>query len=227
MVLKRVLGGTIESGAIITSSGPFHFRRLAAGDLGAVAAHFGQMSEPDLGERFFGLVGRGALETRYLALDLHLNALFGCFDGGHLFAVMQLGLAAFLPEAELGISVEAAYRRCGVGSGLCELGLAAAQEYGVRRVVAFCRPQNRIACRILRNNGFAEDHADPLILAAWRDLAAVAAPGQAPHPHGDRRGGAAAHDARAHGGDQSSEFQLDSSLRRKSSLLRLSQCGWR
>lgn len=216
MVIKRIFGGGTGSGAIITPAGPFHFCRLDADDVDAVVRHFARLSDDDLRERYLGRIDRGAIETRYRTLDPKLNLLFGCCEGGEIFAVLQMSLAAFLPEAELGVTVEPLYRKRGIGSGLCELALALSAELGVRRAIAFCRRENVGARWILHTAGFIEDHTDPLIVAAWRDVE----PSVASNAARIRFGSGPA----VRGGDPPHH---DETLRLKASLFRLSQGGWK
>ncbi len=214
MVIKGVFGGSTDSGAIVTPSGVHRFRRLGTDDIGQVVAHFARLADHDLRERFLGPINRGALEMRLRALDPKLNVLFGCVSGGEIVALLQMSLAAFLPEAEIGVTVEPAYRKRGIGSGLCELAVVLTPELGARRTIAFCRHENVGARRILHTAGFTEDHADPLIVAAWRDVERSAAA----NPPGERPAG-----THAVGGDP----HHDETLRRKASLFRLSQSGWK
>lgn len=169
-MIKPMNVATTVSGAIIAASGRYRFRRLGEIDRADVIAHLRRISATDLRDRFLGHLDRHVLEARYRALDLELNTLFGCFDCGHLYALLQISRAAFLPEADFGISIEEPYRRRGIATGLCNLAVDVAPDLGVRRLVAFCRSDNAVARHILHKTGFAEDRSDPSIVAAWRNV---------------------------------------------------------
>jgi len=89
------------------------------------------------------------------SLDSADQETFLAHHGGRLIGVLGMELSRGL--AELGMLVDAAWRRRGVGSQLMETGIAWARERGAHKVVLEVWPHNTAAQALYRKFGFAEE----------------------------------------------------------------------
>jgi ribosomal protein S18 acetylase RimI-like enzyme len=127
-------------------------RELTGGDLSPVERHFLRLAPPDRRARFGGNRADQAIRAYARGLDPSRVILVGAFDpDGHL-----VGLAEAHPAgttAEVAVSIDAAFRKLGLGRSLVSHGVALAFGRGVQFAEFVFSPDNRAIVRLVQTLG--------------------------------------------------------------------------
>ena len=126
------------------------FREVRSMDEGALVAHYRGLAVPDRRMRFCATLTDDAVERHVGRLWDRPALVLAAFDGplwagplhraGPIAAVAELTIDG--PSAELGLSVDVALRRRGVGTYLVQAAACLLAPRGVRRVTAYTLPGN-------------------------------------------------------------------------------------
>ncbi|MFE1603219.1 GNAT family N-acetyltransferase [Methylobacterium sp. ID0610] len=120
-------------------AGPVLIRRLWPADRAAVEAHFARLDPESRFDRFMGVVSREGVRAYGASALTRAGLVVGAFLDGELRGIGELrpaGRATHgLPgEGEAALTVEAPYRRRGIGTALARRLCAAARHTGVERL---------------------------------------------------------------------------------------------
>lgn len=131
-----------------------HVRQLGTGDLRAIAQHLLVLGLPDRRSRFLGSLADAAISAYARRLDPLRAILIGAFDRGERL----VGLAEAHPtdtvgKVEVAVSVDAAFRRRGLGRRLVARALALAFGHGAQSAEFNYAPDNRPFVALVRALG--------------------------------------------------------------------------
>ncbi|KZD08312.1 GNAT family N-acetyltransferase [Oceanibaculum pacificum] len=120
------------------------YRRLWPTDVNAYHTHLIRLTPEQRHYRFGGMVDDGFLERKTGDIDWMRCLGFGCFVDGELRGAVFLIRAhnGWPDEAELAITVEAAFEGRGIGTQLARRAITQSRNRGVRRVTLFCLSDN-------------------------------------------------------------------------------------
>jgi ribosomal protein S18 acetylase RimI-like enzyme len=136
-------------------------RQLGANDLPAIERHLRELGPSDRRARFLGGPADAAIAAYVRELDPSRAVLIGAFDYGDRL----VGLAAAHPAGsprtvEVGVSIDRAFRRCGLGRRLVGRALALAFAFGAQSADFIFAPDNRALTCLVRALG---GRIDPLL----------------------------------------------------------------
>jgi ribosomal protein S18 acetylase RimI-like enzyme len=127
-------------------------RQLTGSDLPAIERHLLRLGPPDRQARFLGNRADEVIRAYAHQLDPSRMILVGAFDPSRRL----VGLAEAHPDdttAEVGVSIDAAFRRRGLGRSLVWHALALAFEHGVEAAEFVFSPDNRAIVRLVQTFG--------------------------------------------------------------------------
>lgn len=126
--------------------------RLRDSDRAALTTHFLSLDADDRRLRFGASLSDDAIRGLDERIDFERDELFGVADDElRLIAVVHV---AFYPaKAELGLSVLAGARGCGLGNALFSRAVMHLTNRGVREVFVHCLSQNGAMMHLARKNG--------------------------------------------------------------------------
>ncbi|ACL56126.1 GNAT family N-acetyltransferase [Methylobacterium nodulans] len=164
-------------------AGPVRIRRLWPSDRAAVEAHFARLDRETRFNRFMGAVSPEGARAYGAAALGRAGLVYGAFVGGELRGVGEIrpaGSGGLGPEGEAALTVEAAYRRRGIGTALARRLCAAARHARVERLHLRTLAGNRALLALARRLGAElavaghEAHAllrvaPPTPLSAWAE----------------------------------------------------------
>jgi ribosomal protein S18 acetylase RimI-like enzyme len=118
-------------------------RQLGASDLPAVARHLLELGPLDRGARFLGYPCDAAIAGYVRGIDPSRTVLIGAFDPSN----RMVGLAEAHPThsahtVEVAVSIDPAFRQCGLGQRLVARALAVAFARGMQSAEFFFAPDN-------------------------------------------------------------------------------------
>lgn len=118
-------------------------RKLGLSDLPQFRAHLKRLDSETLRLRFGHAVSEDFIDAYADTADRVGTVIFGAFDDGHLRASAELrGLALIDSDGEAAFAVEPGWQDQGLGSGLMERIITAAQNRGFRRLHLICLSEN-------------------------------------------------------------------------------------
>jgi GNAT superfamily N-acetyltransferase len=119
-----------------------------------IESHLRSLPTDDRRMRFGHAISDAALAAYVRRIRFHRDAAFGAFDdSGTIRAFGHLAFEAGGEAAELGISVDAAVRKQGVGLALRERAAAHARNRGHTRLVMAYLPENTALASLARRAG--------------------------------------------------------------------------
>jgi RimJ/RimL family protein N-acetyltransferase len=110
------------------------------------------------------------LASYYGRLNFAAVQVLGCFDGPELIGVLEVHPTAQRGTAEIALTVDEPWRGVGVGLGLVTLAIAAAQQRGFGRRVAYCQEENLPMRRLMASAGFAESIREEIVIGLHEGL---------------------------------------------------------
>lgn len=154
------------------------FRRLTAADRWAYAGHLRSLSRADRRARFHGACADHAIDLRAAGMDFSAAIIMGCFVEADLVGVVEIcpsaGTAGAGREAELAMSVGAAFRKRGLADALTKRAVAVARRRGIRAITVLCRPDSVAVLTIARQFSLTvlyENDPEPELLAwGWQAM---------------------------------------------------------
>jgi RimJ/RimL family protein N-acetyltransferase len=130
----------------------FAIQRLGARSSDALVAHFLALTPADRRLRFGASLASERIAAYVDEIDFTRDAVFAAHDDR--LAPIGVAHVAFTDEqAELGLSVSAGHRGCGVGSALFERATTHARNRLVPRLFMHCLAENAPVMRIARRFG--------------------------------------------------------------------------
>jgi GNAT superfamily N-acetyltransferase len=137
-------------------------RELTSADRDRLMTHFLALGAEDRMLRFGQIVPDHVIENYVKGIDFSKDTVFGVFDAQlHLVGVGHL---AYLAEteagrtAELGVSVSASARRCGIGSRLFERAAIRCRNSHVTTLYMHCLSRNSTMMHIAKKAGMEIQH---------------------------------------------------------------------
>ncbi len=137
------------------------FRQATQRDAPEVVAHFMALAPADRRTRFCASLNDSAVERHVASLWRGRRVVLAAHDGplwsglfhraGPIRALVELAVADH--EAELGISVDTALRRRGIGTYLLQTAAHLLRPRGVRQIRAYTLPENRSFLALARGCG--------------------------------------------------------------------------
>jgi RimJ/RimL family protein N-acetyltransferase len=119
-----------------------------------IASHFLRLDADDRRLRFGIRTDDAAIERYVARLDFSRDPMFGVFaPQGTLIALAHLALDVGRRCAEVGLSVEPAYRNRGHGHALLTRAMQHAADAGYRTLVMHCLAENESVKRLARRSG--------------------------------------------------------------------------
>jgi ribosomal protein S18 acetylase RimI-like enzyme len=140
---------TIEVGDVA-----LYVRQLRTNDTRAIEQHFLALPKPDRQARFHGILSDDAISAYARRFDAFSMILVGAFD----CTKRLVGLAEAVPtdagrKVEVGLSVDPAFRRRGLGQRLVARALIAAFAHGAQLAECTFAPDNRPVISIVQALG--------------------------------------------------------------------------
>jgi GNAT superfamily N-acetyltransferase len=143
-------------------------REVSRAERPALQRHFLALDGEDRRLRFGIPLGDFAVRSYVERIDFEHDAVFGTF-GETLELLGVAHLARSEKHAELGISVLAGHRQCGIGGALLARAHTRARNWAVRALFVHCLAENAAMMRLARRQGMrvvcAAGEAD-----AWLEL---------------------------------------------------------
>lgn len=128
---------------------PIPIREQNRLDRAALERHFLSLGSEDRRLRFGAPLGDAALRSYVARIDFERDAVFGAYDERlHLVGAAHVARAG--RHAELGVSVLAAHRNCGIGAALLERACLRARNWGVRTLFMHCLKENAAMMHLAR-----------------------------------------------------------------------------
>ena len=130
-------------------------RRLSSADLPAFQNHLLRLDPPARRSRFSGAVANSFLKAYAERAFAPERLIFGLIVDEEIRGVSEFSphAAPFEDEGEAAFSVEAPFRRRGVGTALFRRVLLTARNRGIRTLYVACLPQNEAMQALARKNG--------------------------------------------------------------------------
>lgn len=150
-------------------------RRLWPVERGLLTAHLCRLGSEDRFLRFHGHMTDTAIEAYVGSLDWFSGVVIGYLADGEVRAVVHLSWTSGLlvRSGEIGLSVEPAYRRRGVGTALLRRAMTVARNRLVSDVRIFCLPENAAMRRVAEHLGLRpkveSDKAESAAHLGWPD----------------------------------------------------------
>jgi len=131
--------------------------QLGPADVSTMQQHLLRLDDIDRVQRF-GQPAADEVITRYLAgLDFERDAHYGVFADGEveplLIGLCHLAIAPHGGFGEIGVSVDAGFRRLGVASRLLERAILHASNLGVAELCMYFLPYNKGLIELARSHG--------------------------------------------------------------------------
>lgn len=158
--------------------------RLWSADRAALEAHYLRLDVADRRMRFFGPVSDSYIRAHCKRIDWSAAAMAGAFADGGLRGVAELRFSHQTPRtgAEVAVSVDAGWRRRGIGEALFGAAMALARNRLVGRISVVCLAENTTMRRLAARCGVvsagrseevlgAVDAAWPSPVSFWREAA--------------------------------------------------------
>ena len=139
-------------------------QRLSSSARDAYRAHLAALDAEDTRLRFGSMIAADAIASYVDRIDFDRDVVFAVRDDS--LGVVAAAHVAFLDEhtAELGVSVDALWRRRGIGSALVRRAAAHSRNRNVRMIYMHCLTENAPMMHIARRAGMAvvveSGHAD-------------------------------------------------------------------
>lgn len=141
------------------------FKSLGADDKNEVLAHYVNLSQEDKRFRFMSTISDENIQPFINSLDkteLSSNRLFGAFSVSNrqktkptLIGVAHISIIDDAKKVtEVALSVDAQYRRLGIGMGLINQAIAYTQEMGCLTLTMSCSGSNTPMLSLARRSGF-------------------------------------------------------------------------
>lgn len=156
------------------------FREVSSANSRDLIDHFAALPHEDRRMRFCATLNQSAVDRHVAGLWTRRTLVLGAFDGplwrtalrqaGQIRAVAELSLGE--REAELGISVDAALRRRGVGTYLVQTAAHLLAPRGISQIRAYTLPGNRSFIALAEACG-ADIEGGPDEVAAFFDVATL------------------------------------------------------
>ncbi len=128
------------------------YRRLVPRDHELYRQHLRALGPHERRMRFHAHTTDECIDRHIASLDPQRTLLIGVFVQGRLRGAAEISFASRedRSSAELGVSVETASQRRGLGRGLTERAMRIARNRGARSVWMYCLPENEPMQRIAR-----------------------------------------------------------------------------
>jgi len=137
-------------------------RELTSADRDRLMTHFLALGAEDRMLRFGQIVPDHVIENYVKGIDFSKDTVFGVFDAQ--LQLVGVGHLAYLAEteagrtAELGVSVSASARRCGIGSRLFERAAIRCRNSHVTTLYMHCLSRNSTMMHIAKKAGMEIQH---------------------------------------------------------------------
>jgi hypothetical protein len=127
-----------------------HLRRLGYGDLPRIEMHLLSLDMASRNSRFGCGFGNWAVTAYVRGLDLARDILFGAtqFGTGQIVGLAEVRPAKAFQAVDLGVSVLASHRKCGLAHELVALAVGAAFDRGAKAIELTFVPSNMAARHI-------------------------------------------------------------------------------
>jgi RimJ/RimL family protein N-acetyltransferase len=156
----------VGSGCISSRRGALPFRRLGVVDHALAVAHLMRLPAEQRYDRFSGTTTAETIARRYAVADPARLRLFGCFADERMVGLLELCAAPGDSEAELALTVDAAWQGQRIGTGLVRLAASLASLLLVERQTMIYAVSNLPMRRIAARLGFARRVEDCTVVAA-------------------------------------------------------------
>jgi GNAT superfamily N-acetyltransferase len=146
-------GETTMVSSIAVGDAVLHVRQLGAGDVRAIAQHLLVLGLPDRRSRFLGNLADAAVCDYARRLDPSRAILIGAFDAERLVGLAEAHPTDTVGKVEVAVSIDAAFRRRGLGRRLVARALTLAFGHGAQSAEFNYAPDNRPFIFLLRAIG--------------------------------------------------------------------------